>query len=359
MTMKRLTAFLLCVVLCLSILSGCATVEQKEEVETWLFTDSCGRQVELPVEINEVVPSGSIAQIVLHTLCPDKLQSMASPLTRTQKKYMDESLWDLPVTGHLYGGSGTINYEEVAFAGPDVIIDIGEMQEGIADDLDKLQDTIGVPVIFVEASLETMADAYDTLGKIVGEEEQAAACSAYIRETMAEAAEYSAQIPESERKRVIFAQGEYGTEVLGKGSLHAEVLDYVAAENIAVVGNVASKGGNEVSMEQMCIWDPEVLILSPDANYDEVYEDETWCTVSAVKNAQAYEVPEGPYNWMDRPPSVQRVLAVKWLGNLLYPDVFVYDMIKETQEFYSLFYHYELSEDEARELLANSTFREG
>jgi iron complex transport system substrate-binding protein len=47
-----------------------------------------------------------------------------------------------------------------------------------------------------------------------------------------------------------------------------------------------------------------------------------------------------------------------WLGNLLYPDLNDLDVIEETQRFYSLFWHYELSTAEARELMANSTFLE-
>ena len=47
---------------------------------------------------------------------------------------------------------------------------------------------------------------------------------------------------------------------------------------------------------------------------------------------------------------------MKWMGNLLYPEVFDYDMVAEAQEFYKLFYRYDLSEDEAKELMARSTF---
>ena len=143
------------------------------------------------------------------------------------------------------------------------------------------------------------------------------------------------------------------------GSLHAEVLDYAGAVNVAVLDAVASEGGNEVSMEQILLWDPEVVILSPEANYDEIFDDPAWADVTAVKNGAVYEAPYGPYNWMDRPPSVQRVLAIQWLGNLLYPEVFDYDMVAEAQAFYSLFFHYELTETEARELMAHSTYKEG
>lgn len=355
--MKRITAMLLCTVLLAALLGGCAEPVKKEAVETWTFTDSCGREVELPVEVNTIVPSGSIAQIMLYTVCPDKLQSFSTALTRVQKQYIDEKYHNLHVTGQFYGGGSTVNYEQILASAPDVIIDIGEAKDTIRDDMDELQRRTGVPVIFIEAGLGQLAEAYETLGKITGETGQAAACAEYIRETLSEAEAFSGQIPKNERKRVLYSQGEYGTEVLGVGSVHAEVLEYAAAENVAVLDAVASQGGNEVSMEQIYLWNPDVIILSPDANYDEIFTDPAWSPVAAVQNGEVYEVPNGPYNWMDRPPSVQRVLAVKWLGSLLYPEIFDYDMLAETQEFYSLFFHYELSAEQAEELMANSVYR--
>ena len=355
--LHRFAALLLSAALLFS-LAACSEPQTKEQTETWCFTDSCGRTVELPVEINEIVPSGSLAQMVLYTLCPDKLISLSNALTRTQKQYFDEKYQDLPVTGQFYGGGSTVSFEEIIAAAPDVIIDIGEANESIADDMDDLQAQTGVPVIFIEAGLNTMADAYETLGEITGEAEQAAACASYIRETLADAAAFSAQIPGGEKKRVLYSQGEYGTEVMGVGSLHAQVLEYVGADNVAVLDAVASQGGNEVSIEQILLWAPEVVILSPDANYDEIFGDPSWAGIPAVRDGQVYEVPNGPYNWMDRPPSVQRVLAIKWLGNLLYPELFDYDIVEETQEFYRLFFHYDLTEEEARDLMVNSTYRE-
>ena len=53
------------------------------------------------------------------------------------------------------------------------------------------------------------------------------------------------------------------------------------------------------------------------------------------------------------------VLGVWWLGQLVYPDVYNdYDMIEIAQEFYDLFWHYELSEEGARELLSQSILKE-
>ena len=354
--MKRSLAFLLCLCLLLS-LCGCGGTAERAEKETYLFTDSCGRTVELPMEIETIVPSGSLAQMILYTVCPEKLLSLASSLSRTQKRYLDESIWNLPVTGQFYGGAATVNLEEILRAAPDVIIDMGESMDSIASDMDGLQAQTGIPVVFIEASLTTMEQAYRTLGELTGDTERAAACADYIRDTLADVTGRASLIPENERLRTVYAVGENGTEVYGKSSLHAETLELVGAENVAIVERYNSKGRTEVSVEQMLIWNPDVLILGADADLRDILNDPAWTGVSAVQSGRVYEVPVGPYNWMDQPPSVQRVLGLKWLGNVLYPDIYDYDMIAEAQRFYELFWHYELSESEARALMADSTFQ--
>ena len=62
---------------------------------------------------------------------------------------------------------------------------------------------------------------------------------------------------------------------------------------------------------------------------------------------------------MSSPPSINRVLGIYWLGNLLYPELYDYDMVEKAQEFYRLFWHCELSAEEAEQLLARSTRKPG
>ena len=70
-----------------------------------------------------------------------------------------------------------------------------------------------------------------------------------------------------------------------------------------------------------------------------------------------YEIPGLPYDWMSSPPSVNRVLGIWWLGNLLYPQLYDYDMTAVAQEYYRLFWHYDLSAEEAAGMLSRSTLR--
>ena len=351
---QAFTTLLICTVFLVCIISGCST-SQANSVNTRLFTDSAGREVQIPVNISKIAPSGPYAQMILYTLCPDRLLGLSDPFTRIQKHYIDEKYYDLPIYGKLYGAGGTFNLEEIIRTSPNIIIDIGERKAGIDTDMDSIQSRTGIPVIFIEATMDTIADAYDTLGEILGIDGQAAELSRYIRDVMVFAEEARKAIPDDQRPLVMYSQGEYGNEVNGKGSIHSEVLDYVGVKNAADMGSILATGGDEVSMEQIIIWNPEIVVLAPDSCFRDIYSDPLWAQVDAVKNRRVFEVPIGPYNWLDRPPSVQRVLGILWLGNLVYPEHYDFDMIGKTQEFYKLFFRYDLSEEEARGLLANST----
>ncbi|MDR1572562.1 MAG: ABC transporter substrate-binding protein [Clostridiales Family XIII bacterium] len=344
--------------LALALFSGCAgEAAGGGGGGTRLFVDSAGREVELPLHIDSVAPSGAYAQIMLYTLCPEKLLGLSSPFSRGQKAYIDEKYWDLPVFGQFYGKNATMNFEEIIKAAPDVIVDIGEEKDGIAADMDGIQEQTGIPVIFVKATLGLTAEAYETLGEALGVQERAAELSAYARETLGLAEENRARIAEGDRVGVLFGNGEYGLEVSGAGSVHAETIELAGAVNVAALDKVSGSGRDEVSIEQVMLWDPDVVILAPDSCYGDIFDDPLWEGVGAVRRGEVYEVPSGPYSWLDRPPSVQRLLGVLWLGSLVYPEIYEIDMVGETQRFYALFWGYDLSEGEARGLLENSTLK--
>jgi iron complex transport system substrate-binding protein len=140
-----------------------------------------------------------------------------------------------------------------------------------------------------------------------------------------------------------------------KGTVHSDVIDTVGGDNVADVEQSAKGGASDISMEQLMLWQPDVIIFTPGSIYSDIETREEWQGLEAVKNKKVYEIPGNPYSWMGQPPSVNRVIGIKWLGNLLYPDVFQYDMKKETKEFYQLFYHCDVTDEQIDQLLANST----
>jgi iron complex transport system substrate-binding protein len=292
--MRRTIAILLTTLILVFMLAGCTGTPKMstKASETWTFTDSAGRQVELPRQIDRIAPSGSLAQIALYTLCPGKIIGLAQKYSDSQKPYIDPAVTALPVFGQFYGSSGgDLNLEAVIAAKPQVIIDIGEKKDTIVSDMDGIAEQTGLPVIFIEATLETMSRAYAVLGGVLGCAQRAAALGAYVDGVLAMAAENRAKIADADRARVLFVQDASGLFVNSAGSIHADVIDYVGAVNVARLDFVSGGKGAEVSMEQIQLWDPDVLIIAPDSIYDTVGKDVLWANITAVKRGAFYEVP--------------------------------------------------------------------
>jgi iron complex transport system substrate-binding protein len=70
-----------------------------------------------------------------------------------------------------------------------------------------------------------------------------------------------------------------------------------------------------------------------------------------VKNKRVHLIPDEPINWFDRPPSFMRFIGLKWVMNLLYPNEYRIDMVKEARDFYRLFLGVDLSEQEMRTVI--------
>ena len=157
-----------------------------------------------------------------------------------------------------------------------------------------------------------------------------------------------------EKKNLLYVTGDQGLNVIAQGSYHAEIIDLLS-NNLAVVESPSSKGtGNEVDMEQILLWDPDVILFAPESIYADVKNRPEWQAVTAIRNGTYYEVPFGPYNWMGFPPSVQRYLGMLWMSELLYPEAAQLDMFAAVQEYFELFYHCKITREQYDALIQTS-----
>ncbi len=355
---QRLLALLLALVMTLS-LAACGaqsapTEDENTAPETRVFTDSVGREVTVPAQIDKVALSGPMAQIVLFALCPDKLVGIANAWDESAAQYLDTEYYNLPLLGQLYGGKGELNLETLLESGAQVVIDVGEAKDGIAEDLDALQEQTTIPFVHISATLATMDETYTMLGDLLGMPDEAKALADYCRSTYDRALTIADSV---EKANLLYITGDAGLNVIAQGAYHAEVIDLLS-NNLAVVDDPSSKGtGNEVDMEQILNWNPDVILFAPDSIYDTVAGDAAWQGVTAIQNGAYYEVPMGPYNWMGFPPSVQRLLGMLWMAKVLYPEAADYDLYTEAAEYFKLFYHCDLTREQYDALVANSLGR--
>ncbi len=352
MKVKKWLAMLLAVVMVLSLAACGAQSNPQTDDTTRVFTDSVGREVEVPAQIDKVALSGPMAQIVLFALCPDKLVGVSNAWSTEAEQYLDEKYFTMPEIGQLYGGKGELNPETLLQSGAQIVIDVGEPKGSIAEDLDALQEQTGIPFVHITATTETTGDAYRMLGDLLNMKDEAETLAAYCEKVYDRTVSIAGSV---EKANVLYVTGDMGQNVIAAGSYHAEILDLLT-NNLAVVDEPSSKGtGNEVSMEQILTWDPDVVIFAPESIYDTVADDAAWQSVTAIKNGAYYEVPFVPYNWMGFPPSVQRYLGMMWLSKVLYPDATAeYDLFSDVQEYYKLFYHCDLTQAQYDALVANS-----
>lgn len=334
-------------------LSACGKKQEEAPIaeSARCYVDDVGREVELPEEIDRIAVSGPMAQMLLFPLCPDQLVGVATEWDPRAEAYLEEKYYDLPVIGQLYGGKGELNLETLLSSGAQVVVDVGEPKGDVAEDLDALQKQTGIPFVHINVTTATAGEAYRKLGELLGMEEEAERLGAYCDKVYADMLELSASV---EKVDALYLLGAEGSNVIARDSYHSEVMDLMT-NNLAVVESPSSKGtGNEVDLEQILTWDPEVIIFANGSVYDSVGEDPLWQDLTAIREGRYYEVPFGPYNWMGFPPSVQRYLGMLWLGALLYPESVEYDLYEEVRDYYALFYHRELTEDQFDALMANS-----
>jgi iron complex transport system substrate-binding protein len=354
---KLVSLFILLVMVC-SLFTGCGTKDVAQQPNTQTITDHAGRSVTIPAQITKCYYTSPLGLIMIYSLAPDMMVGWSMQLSDKALKYIPEKYHSLPFLGGQQMNA-KLNTEELLKAKPDVIFSIGPdaLTDTAKSDADKLQQQLNIPVILVDGDINRMEKAYTFIGKILGVEERAKELAAYCTKTLQEVTAAMQAIPEEKRVNVYYAEGPDGLATEPKGGSHALVLDLVNGNNVAQVETKGAGGMSNVSMEQVLKWNPDVILswsVDRGGAYDLIRTSENWQNIKAVKNNKVYEIPNYPFSWFDRPSSVNRFLGLKWLAATLYPDAYQVDMVKEVKNFYSLFYHTDLSDDDAKDLLKNS-----
>lgn len=315
------------------------------------ITDMAGRTMTVPLEIESVFSTGPAAAIYLYTLVPDKLLGWNYALNDIEKSIILEQYHDLP----NFGQGDAVNYEAVIAAGPTIALNVTSINDGSIDASDALAEQLGVPVVMVSSDLLDAPAVYRFMGELFGVEEQAEALSAYAEETFN--AISSLDIPNEEKVRIYYGNGEDSLETAPAGSSHGQIIDLVNAVNVADL-ELGDGSRVQISAEQLLAWDPDVIIVNGEPKADmtgsaaaeAILADPLFATLKAVQNGAVYGTPNAPFSWVDRPPGPNRIVGMRWLSGLIYPEYLDYDVDEAVREFFQLFYHVELTDEQLTQL---------
>ena len=315
------------------------------------ITDMAGRTMTVPLEIESVFSTGPVAAIYLYTLVPDKLLGWNYALNDIEKSIILEQYHDLP----NFGQGDAVNYEAVIAAGPTIALNVTSINDGSIDASDALAEQLGVPVVMVSSDLLDAPAVYRFMGELFGVEEQAEALAAYAEETFN--AISSLDIPNEEKVRIYYGNGEDSLETAPAGSSHGQIIDLINAVNVADL-ELGDGSRVQISAEQLLAWDPDVIIVNGEPKADmtgsaaaeAILADPLFATLKAVQNGAVYGTPNAPFSWVDRPPGPNRIVGMRWLSGLIYPEYLDYDVDEAVREFFQLFYHVELTDEQLTQL---------
>ncbi len=167
----------------------------------------------------------------------------------------------------------------------------------------------------------------------------------------------TSDIPETDRPSVYIAnQNILWTS--GKNSDLNELIKLAGGNPVAqdIEGGIKT----EITKEQFIEWNPDYVFVdhagssgnaAAEEVIDEMLSDAEFSGVSAVANDQIIVVPTGVFFWDS---GVQKPLFALLIAKTLYPEQFAdVDIKAELISFYSEFFHYNLTDDEADRILAH------
>ena len=240
---------------------------------------------------------------------------------------------------------GDPNVEEMIARGADLILVDGSRHGAFAGQMNGL----GVPTLqFLVETPEALSESLRLLSEALGEEakQRAAAFAAdYDRVVSAVQADLS-DVQTEDRVRVLFI----GTDPLtvASGDMYQTLL-IEAAGGISATRELAGYW-NEVNLEQVLLWNPEVILIAPYGPVQpaDLLESADWQAVAAVQAGRVHRMPRvlAP---MDTPVP-ESLLGVVWIANVLYPKRVDLDLTSEAVAFYANYYNYALSDAEIAQL---------
>jgi iron complex transport system substrate-binding protein len=250
-----------------------------------------------------------------------------------------------------------LNLEELVKMNPDLVFYFDKPQ--MVDQMQKM----GLYVVpgRASSSIPPLSDTKGILNvyaQALGDKksiETAAKYSAYFDEKLTRITSVTSKIPAGNRPKVYFANQKL-LWAAAKNSDRPEMIDL--AGGICVTRDLAGGGQTEITMEQLLQWNPDFILIdhagsSGNAPAEEVIaslsSDTRVNDISAVQKQQVKISPTGVFFWDS---GQQKILQVMWMAKLFHPDEFKdLDLKTELKSFYSKFFSYELTDEQADKIL--------
>ncbi|MGC6406751.1 ABC transporter substrate-binding protein [Bisgaard Taxon 45] len=313
-------------------------------VHSKTIEDAKGNTIDIPDQVTRIAGLWHANnQIILLLGGADKL---VATTTVIQKHPWFNQIYPRIKTVPALTNGQTIQMEELLQQRPDVaLISSGSMQEELTK--------AGIkPVMVMFQDFEGLKKTVQITANVIGDNAPQIA-EQYIQEledNIAFVEKRTQSLAEKEKPVVLhIANSNNLLKVDGGKSIIGDWITKAGGRNaLPEQANLV-----EVSMEAILKANPDVIIIGSANAADgikKIHSDPVWQNISAVKQQRVYVNPMGTFPW-DR-YSAEEALQVLWAAQKFHPTLFQdLDMIEKTQNFYKKYYHYDLSKENAQQIL--------
>ena len=308
--------------------------------------DQAGVTVTVPQPVRRIISAYSMATYYAYTLgAGDQLAAatylgMGGSARQDIMRRVDPD-FDRVFTAISDMSQDSLNLEEAAALQPDLILTSARTTwlETAGE--------LGLPIIRFEGeSPERLQAAMELLGAVLGPNAayRAAQFNAYYDHVLEQVLSQTEAI--ADPARVYFS----GTDPLRTASGEMYQASMIEAAGGELVSADLPGYWNDVNLEQVLTWEPEVIFVVTygGASVEAITESEEWAVVEAVQAGRVYQLPHFISPWDT--PVPDSILGIIWMAQTLYPDQVTLDCASQVRGFYARFYDYRMSEEEAQSL---------
>jgi iron complex transport system substrate-binding protein len=208
-----------------SLLSGfSATLLTPRLASAATVTDATGRVIAIPDKVERIFAAGPPASILLFTFAPDLLLGWTRSHEPAQCEFLGTGACDKPEVGRLTGRGNTANLEVLLKLKPDLILDVGTINDTYISLADRVQEQTGIPYALLDGRFDAIASVYRKLGELTHRQDQAEAFARYAKNTIDTIKDRINKIPNEQRPSVYYGRGPNGLETGLGGSINVETF---------------------------------------------------------------------------------------------------------------------------------------
>lgn len=334
-----------CTTLLLSALLFSCNKGDKQSSGSRKITDMAGRTVELPETVSKIFGVNPNASILIYTFNYDLLAAWNYRLPADTEEFFPESVYSLASYGQLFGSNASASYEEVLTLDTDIILCYWPVSPGLIKKMDELEDRLNIPVVILDSSFDRLIDSYALLGIITGNTERGeylgAASSAIVNrvKTMQDSGPSSLSF--------YYGSGSDGLSTISQNSVYMKIFKLCNMESIGAVKSETKWQRSNISIEELIAANPYYIFINDNDKRENSAElltkDPRWKLLDAVENKRLYPVPNKPFNWIDKPASVNRLSGLLYLSYIVNSGYDDEKFFTDIKSYFHDFYHLEVA----------------